>query len=923
MAGIRWLLALLVAPTTVAVAAPNAWTLRGPEGGPASPIEYATATPGVAVVAAGNGIYRTEDSGAKWAEALTFGSAYNVYFARDPSSPDRLLAVGPSGRPLRSEDGGETFTPMPRFVTPVPDGTVYESAIAIAADGVWYGGTSLGTMFRSTDQGTTWEPRSQGPLQPIGSREVRRIVIDPRNSNRVYVLITSISSNLYSTTDGGTTWSLHSGVCDRGCIDIAMNPYDPDHLLAAGGGLYSSSDSGQTWTQRDPRTTLTVRFDPLVQGRVLAFTSDRSIMRSIDGGLTWPFTRSLPITSYMDFGAAIAFDPLQAGRVLVGTGQGILFSEDAGETWVERNAGIDGAIVGRVISAPPGIHLGRTFAVGATTRPGLLEYDKASRSWSPLGSASLQASSPVAHIVSFDYVDAAPGTLYAGGYSGGFFRSDDGGETWNKTTTSLDGDVIFDIAASASNAQSVYVASGIGRAQYSGNGGGTFVSRSAGLPSAGTLSKLILDRDSDNALYALLLTATPGFYRTLNGGASWSAVDGGIGSVEIFDIAVDPEDFSIVYAATSIGLAKSTDSGDTWALLPGNHFVGFVAVDHFDGAHVIRASHQLPQRGFERSVDGGQTWELVGRSGSGQSRGVAFDYTTPSSLMTIVDHGGVATIQIAPDLEITSPASAVAQSSPRSVRIDLRNRGPYAASHVALTASVPRTGATAQTPLGHCAAIGTTGSIRCDVGVVRADETVPVTFALPELAPGDAPVGFAAGGREPDVEPANNTLSLNVERQSDVAVTLSNSATTVVRDQALTFVIGISNGDFSPAEDVRFNVQLPASLELGSLSPTPDTCIGTVSSRSCVIGALSRHSSTEIRVTATARQVGPATVSASVTSQGTDPLPANNNATATVNVTAPPAPASTGGGGGGGRLSWPFVVLLAGFATCRRRGVSY
>jgi photosystem II stability/assembly factor-like uncharacterized protein len=919
MAGIRWLLALLVAPTTVAVSAPNAWTLTGPEGGPASSIEYAGTTPGVALAAAGNAIYRTEDSGTTWVEVRTFGTTNDVSFARDPSNP-RLLAVGPGGAPLRSDDGGETFAPMlPRFVT--PNGSSYESAVAIAGSGAWYGGTSSGAMLVSTDQGATWAPRNQG--LSADARAVRRILLDPRNPDHVHALIASPFANLYSSTNGGVSWVLHSGTCGgTGCADVALNPHAPDELLAAGSGLHSSSDSGQTWTQRDPRVFSAVRFDPLVPGRVLALTSDRSITRSTDGGKTWPFTTPLPITSYNDVAAAIAFDPLQAGLVLVGTGQGVLLSEDAGTTWVERNAGINGAIVRRLVSQPPGATAARVVAVGATTRPGLLAYGAPSRLWSPLGSASLLASAPEVHVLSFDYVDAAPDTLYAGGYTGGFFRSDDAGATWNKTTTGLDVDVIFDIA-SASSTQSVYVASGLGKVQYSGNGGVSFVSRSAGLPSAGSLTKLILDRDNDNALYALLLNATPGIYRTLNGGVSWTAVDGGIGSVELYDIAVDPENFAIVYAATATGLAKSIDSGDTWTFLPGNHFVGFVAVDHYDGAHLIRASYQLPQRGFERSVDGGQTWELVGRAGSGQSRGVAFDYTTPSSLMTIVDLGGVATIQIAPDLEVTSSSTAVAQSSPRTVEVDVRNRGPYAASHVVLTASVPRTGATAQTQRGQCTVIGATGSVRCDVGIVRADENVAVTFALPELSAGDAAVRFEAAGREPDVDSANNELTLGVERQSDVAVTVSTSAASVVRDQAVTFTLNISNGDFSPAEDVRFNVMVPASLELGALSPTPDTCIGTINGRSCLIGALARHSSTEIRVTATARQIGPATVSASVTSQGIDPLPGNNSATATVNVAAPPPPASTGGGGGGGSFSFPFVLLLAGLAACRRRGASH
>ena len=301
--------------------------------------------------------------------------------------------------------------------------------------------------------------------------------------------------------------------------------------------------------------------------------------------------------------------------------------------------------------------------------------------------------------------------------------------------------------------QSLYVVA-FGDVLYSGDAGSTFVTRDAGLPGAGDL---IIDPEDPSKLYSAATGSAQGIYRTTDGGVTWQPASSGLGSSTIWRVAVDPADFSTLYAATSDGLRKSTDSGDTWSALPGDHFVGHVAVDHFDSAHVIRASYQLPDNGLQRSLDGGHTSELIPPPSSGLTRGVAYDYTTPTNLMTIVDTGGVEVIQIAPDIEIARAPSTTAVSTP--VQVVVSNRGPYAASHVVLTAAVPRTGTTAQTTRGGCSTDDITQSVRCEIGVLRAAETVVVSFDFKQLLLGDE-VQLAAAAREPDPVTSNNTLTV-------------------------------------------------------------------------------------------------------------------------------------------------------------------
>gem|GEM_PF-6945130 len=51
--------------------------------------------------------------------------------------------------------------------------------------------------------------------------------------------------------------------------------------------------------------------------------------------------------------------------------------------------------------------------------------------------------------------------------------------------------------------------------------------------------------------------------------ASWEVVNSGLGNLNINDIAIDPQNYNVVYAATDGGLYKSTDQGGSWSLVNG------------------------------------------------------------------------------------------------------------------------------------------------------------------------------------------------------------------------------------------------------------------------------------------------------------------------------------------------------------------
>jgi len=120
-------------------------------------------------------------------------------------------------------------------------------------------------VYKSIDGGQSW--KNMGLKE---SRQIGKILVDPRNSDVVYVAAEGSAwgpggdRGLYKTTDGGETWnkaleiSKHTGV-----NDVVMDPRNPDVLYAAseqrrrhvhtkiGGGpetaIYKTTDAGKSW----------------------------------------------------------------------------------------------------------------------------------------------------------------------------------------------------------------------------------------------------------------------------------------------------------------------------------------------------------------------------------------------------------------------------------------------------------------------------------------------------------------------------------------------------------------------------------------------------------------------------------------------------------------------------------------------------
>lgn len=339
--------------------------------------------------------------------ALTSGRV--IAFAVNPENRSQYYVAVASGGVWRTDNAGTTYTPV------FDDQTSY-SIGAIALDPknpatVWVGTGELNSqrsvgygdgLYRSDDGGQSW--KNVGLKK---SEHIARIVIDPRDSNVVYVAAQGPlwgpggDRGLYKTTDGGVTWKAVLTISENtGVTDVAIDPKNPDTMYAA-----AYQRRRHVWT--------------LIDGG-----PEAALYKSTDAGATWTKLKSgLPSVDLGRIGIAVS--PVDTNVVYAtveaADGKGGVFrSNDRGATWSRQNDFDATAMYYAQVVADPK-NVDRIYLPNTLT----MVSDDGGKSLRPLGDKNKHVDT---HVV---WIDPNDTNYYLAGCDGGVYESFDRGENWN------------------------------------------------------------------------------------------------------------------------------------------------------------------------------------------------------------------------------------------------------------------------------------------------------------------------------------------------------------------------------------------------------------------------------------------------------------------------------------------------------------
>ena len=536
------------------------------------------------------GVFRSTDGGKTFQKVLfrdEYTSANDVVI--DPSDPNIVYATlwqqqqtfyeantfGGGGNSIfKSTDGGTTWKPLTNglpaemlqanlALAPSNPKVMYAMAAPAGANGA----SGPVGFYKSTDGGEHWALAVNGPdgkpvrtpdprpLGRIGGGDLPTIVVDGKNENVVY----SASTVMWRTEDGGLNWSTVRGAPGGDDYQrVWVNPNNPDILIVISdqGGVISANRgrSWSSWLTQPTAAMFHVTTDLSFPYHVCAGQQDSGsacvLSRSLDGMITM---RDWTPVNIQEYGMA-APDPRNPDLVFGSARNGVSVwdrkTHQSTQVGPDMSAkGPNGEAYNRNVRTMPlnwspvnpDLLFYASNAVWKTLDRGKtwtrISADLARQTWEVPASAGKYASSvkpaPQGTITALGPSAKDVNVLWAGTDDGNIQVTFDGGAKWaNVTPAALKPWTrIFNIEAGRHDKLTAYAA-------------------------ANTM------RIDD---------MRPHFYRTHDGGKTWTEISTGIlPNYPANTIREDPRVKGLLYAGTDGQVWVSYDDGDHWQSLRNN-----------------------------------------------------------------------------------------------------------------------------------------------------------------------------------------------------------------------------------------------------------------------------------------------------------------------------------------------------------------
>lgn len=473
-----------------------------------------------------------------------------------------------------------------------PDaGPVHELIAAPGNPQVMYA-VSHSMLYRSVDGGASWTR--------TGEDARFHVAVDAVNPSLVYA---AVPLRIARSVDGGATWQELDTPGGSPVHQLVAHPGFPRTLFAATNtGLFLSTNAARSWKRLG--RGLPARYqahrlviDPVAPRRLYlavaeAATGQPRLYKSLDGGTTWQRIDTGPLAGK----PILALVPhARSSRIVyASTAQDIYKTADGGRSWtaVGHRAGVEGITTALAVQAD------RPAVLFAGSSNGVYRSLDAGETWQWV-LAGVDASrflvTPRGLFANFQPFDRPSG----------LFRSPDGAVTWHFAGRGIRALTVT--AIQFGEPGTLWILADNYFILRSTDQGSSWTQIQPDLVAALPTVAVAVDPTDRSNVFILYSDGTT--VRSGDGGQTWEL--GGSAELQALDLEVDPQTPSTLFAAGYGEIAKSTDRGDTWTLLPAESAAFYSDIDIAPSS-----SSTLYAAGndgdfntfFLRSQDGGATW---------------------------------------------------------------------------------------------------------------------------------------------------------------------------------------------------------------------------------------------------------------------------------------------------------------------------
>lgn len=571
--------------------------------------------PNVLITGTFNGMFRSDNSGDTWTRlptSTTPGLVHVESLAIDPRTTNTIYA-GTWYLPYKSTDGGQTWKSIKNGI--IDDSDIFAIDID-PRDPNHVIMSACSGIYETRNAGDSWSKVNGIPSQ---SRRTRAILQHP-----------SIPGLVFAGTTEGFWRSERGGHKDSWMVttsrqleinSIAVHPSRPQTIYVATNnyGVMISSDGGKNFLPTNGgysgRFANVIVADRETPNRIYAATINTTtgggfLFLSTDNGATWrPSMRSMPprLITY-----SIVQDMRDANTIYLGTNLGVYRSVDRGASWapVRTAAKVTTTRKGSAARAPQTAAAGSASEVtrraqqalnaagypvgvpdgraGKATLSALRKFQAARRlrvtgkfDDATLAALGVKNSGGTELLVTVPVITDAVNALvqtvdsesqrpvFLAATNMGLYRSFDPTKGWQRLSfgSGLDARTTS-IATDPQFPETIWAGTAASGVLVTRNGGKQW-QRVAGVPSEAPINAIAWDPKRANYLYVGTKQA---FYRSQDGGASWTRRGGNLPFGDFTSILINPRNTDEIFVGNAYqtgeiggGVYRTLNAGSSWA----------------------------------------------------------------------------------------------------------------------------------------------------------------------------------------------------------------------------------------------------------------------------------------------------------------------------------------------------------------------